>query len=54
MVTELTPSLTVTSAVTSPLVRTRTDGPALNDALSATGRLLAAHSLLLAAGVLLS
>jgi 1,4-dihydroxy-2-naphthoate octaprenyltransferase len=35
-------------------VRTRTDGPALNDALSATGRLLAAHSLLLSAGVLLS
>jgi 1,4-dihydroxy-2-naphthoate octaprenyltransferase len=35
-------------------VRTRTDGPALNDALAATGRLLAAFSLLLAAGVLLS
>jgi 1,4-dihydroxy-2-naphthoate polyprenyltransferase len=35
-------------------VRTRTDGPALNAALSATGRLLAAFSLLLATGVLLS
>jgi 1,4-dihydroxy-2-naphthoate octaprenyltransferase len=40
-----------------PLVRTvstRADGPALNDALAATGRLLAVFSLLLAAGVLLS
>jgi 1,4-dihydroxy-2-naphthoate octaprenyltransferase len=40
-----------------PLVRTvatRTDGPALNGALAATGRLLAVFSLLLAAGVLLS
>jgi 1,4-dihydroxy-2-naphthoate octaprenyltransferase len=40
-----------------PLVRTvraRTDGPALNGALAATGRLLAAFSLLLAGGVLLS
>ena len=35
-------------------VRTRTDGPALNGALAATGRLLAVYSLLLAAGVLLS
>jgi 1,4-dihydroxy-2-naphthoate octaprenyltransferase len=35
-------------------VRTRTDGPALNQALAATGRLLAAFSLLLSAGVLLS
>ena len=31
-------------------VRTRTDGPALNGALAATGRLLAVFSLLLAAG----
>ena len=40
-----------------PLVRTvatRTDGPALNGALSCTGRLLAVYSLLLAGGVLLS
>jgi 1,4-dihydroxy-2-naphthoate polyprenyltransferase len=40
-----------------PLVRTvstRTDGPALNGALAATGRLLAVFSLLLSAGVLLS
>jgi 1,4-dihydroxy-2-naphthoate octaprenyltransferase len=40
-----------------PLVRTvngRTDGPALNGALAATGRLLAVFSLLLAGGVLLS
>ena len=35
-------------------VRTRTDGPALNGALAATGRLLAVYSLLLAGGVLLS
>ena len=35
-------------------VATRTDGPALNGALAATGRLLAVYSLLLAAGVLLS
>jgi 1,4-dihydroxy-2-naphthoate polyprenyltransferase len=35
-------------------VRTRTDGPALNTALAATGRLLAVFSVLLAAGVLLS
>jgi 1,4-dihydroxy-2-naphthoate octaprenyltransferase len=35
-------------------VRTRTDGPALNGALAATGRLLGVFSLLLAAGVLLS
>ena len=34
--------------------RTRTDGPALNGALAATGRLLAVFSLLLAVGVLLS
>ena len=33
---------------------TRTDGPALNGALAATGRLLAVFSLLLAGGVLLS
>jgi 1,4-dihydroxy-2-naphthoate octaprenyltransferase len=40
-----------------PLIRTvssRTDGPALNGALAATGRLLAVFSLLLAAGVVLS
>jgi 1,4-dihydroxy-2-naphthoate octaprenyltransferase len=40
-----------------PLVRTvssRTDGPALNGALAATGRLLAVFSVLLALGVLLS
>jgi 1,4-dihydroxy-2-naphthoate polyprenyltransferase len=40
-----------------PLIETvssRTDGPALNGALAATGRLLAAFSLLLSAGVLLS
>jgi 1,4-dihydroxy-2-naphthoate octaprenyltransferase len=35
-------------------VRTRTDGPALNGALAATGRLLAVYSLLLSAGVLAS
>ena len=35
-------------------VRTRTDGPALNEALAATGRLLAVFSLLLSAGILLS
>jgi 1,4-dihydroxy-2-naphthoate octaprenyltransferase len=35
-------------------VRTRTDGPALNGALAASGRLLAVFSLLLAGGVLLS
>jgi 1,4-dihydroxy-2-naphthoate octaprenyltransferase len=35
-------------------VATRTDGPALNGALAATGRLLALFSLLLAAGVLAS
>ncbi len=34
-------------------VRTSTDGPALNGALAATGRLLGVYSLLLAAGVLL-
>ena len=34
-------------------VRTRTDGPALNGALAATGLLLAAFSVLLAAGLLL-
>ncbi len=40
-----------------PLIRTvssRTDGPALNGALAGTGRLLAAFSLLLSTGVLLS
>jgi 1,4-dihydroxy-2-naphthoate octaprenyltransferase len=40
-----------------PLVRTvgtRTDGPSLNAALAGTGRLLAAYSLLLSAGLLLS
>jgi 1,4-dihydroxy-2-naphthoate octaprenyltransferase len=40
-----------------PLIRTvssRTDGPSLNVALAGTGRLLAAFSLLLSAGVLLS
>ena len=35
-------------------VRTRTDGPALNRALAATGRLLGVFSLLLSAGILLS
>jgi len=35
-------------------VATRTDGPALNDALASTGRLLAVFSILLSAGVLLS
>ena len=35
-------------------VRTRTDGPALNGALAASGRLLAVFSVLLALGVLLS
>jgi 1,4-dihydroxy-2-naphthoate polyprenyltransferase len=35
-------------------VRTRTDGPALNAALAATGRLLAVFSLLLATGILIS
>jgi len=35
-------------------VATHTDGPALNDALAGTGRLLAAFSALLAIGVLLS
>ena len=35
-------------------VRTRTDGPALNEALASTGRLLAVFSVLLAIGVLLS
>ena len=43
--------------LTPPLVRTvrtRTDGPALNGALAATGRLLAVFSLLLALGVLVS
>ena len=35
-------------------VATRTDGPALNGALAATGRLLAIYSLLLSAGILLS
>ena len=35
-------------------VRTRSDGPALNGALAATGRLLAVFSVLLALGVLLS
>jgi hypothetical protein len=33
-------------------VRTRTDGPSLNQALAQTGALLAAFSLLLAAGLL--
>jgi 1,4-dihydroxy-2-naphthoate octaprenyltransferase len=35
-------------------VTTRTDGPALNGALAASGRLLAVYSLLLVAGILLS
>jgi hypothetical protein len=34
-------------------VRTRTDGPSLNAALAGTGRLLAAFSLLVAAGLLI-
>ena len=40
-----------------PLLRTvgtRTDGPSLNGALAGTGRLLAAFSLMLSAGLLLS
>jgi 1,4-dihydroxy-2-naphthoate octaprenyltransferase len=36
------------------IVGTHTDGPALNGALAATGRLLAVYSMLLAAGALLS
>jgi 1,4-dihydroxy-2-naphthoate octaprenyltransferase len=36
------------------IVGTHTDGPALNGALAATGRLLAVYSMLLSAGVLLS
>jgi 1,4-dihydroxy-2-naphthoate octaprenyltransferase len=36
------------------IVGTRTDGPALNGALAATGRLLAVYSMLLSAGALLS
>jgi 1,4-dihydroxy-2-naphthoate octaprenyltransferase len=36
------------------IVSTRTDGPALNEALAGTGRLLAVFSLLLSGGVLLS
>jgi 1,4-dihydroxy-2-naphthoate octaprenyltransferase len=36
------------------IVGTRTDGPALNGALAATGRLLAVYSMLLGAGALLS
>ena len=43
--------------LTFPLGRTvgtRTDGPALNQALAASGRLLAVFSLLLSAGILLS
>jgi 1,4-dihydroxy-2-naphthoate polyprenyltransferase len=35
-------------------VSTKTDGPSLNEALAATGRLLAVFSLLLSAGILLS
>jgi 1,4-dihydroxy-2-naphthoate octaprenyltransferase len=35
-------------------VRTRSDGPSLNDALAGTGRLLAVFSLLLSAGILLT
>ena len=35
-------------------VRTRADGPALNEALAGTGRLLGVFSLLLSAGILLS
>jgi 1,4-dihydroxy-2-naphthoate octaprenyltransferase len=49
------------SLLTAPLamrlmrvVGTRTDGPALNGALAATGQLLALYSILLAAGVLAS
>ena len=43
--------------LTVPLARTvatRTDGPALNQALAASGRLLAVFSVLLSAGILLS
>ena len=36
------------------IVSTKTDGPSLNEALAATGRLLAVFSLLLSAGILLS
>jgi 1,4-dihydroxy-2-naphthoate octaprenyltransferase len=51
----LLPLLTIPLAI--PLIRTvntRTDGAALNGALAATGKLLAAYSVLLAAGVLAS
>jgi 1,4-dihydroxy-2-naphthoate octaprenyltransferase len=47
----------VAAPLAAPLVRTvatRTDGPGLNSALAGTGRLLAAFSVLLSAGVLLS
>jgi 1,4-dihydroxy-2-naphthoate polyprenyltransferase len=47
----------VAAPLAPPLVRTvatRTDGPGLNSALAGTGRLLAAFSVLLSAGVLLS
>ncbi|MGI8513509.1 MAG: 1,4-dihydroxy-2-naphthoate polyprenyltransferase [Solirubrobacteraceae bacterium] len=47
----------VSSALALPLwriVSTHTDGPALNEALAGAGRLLAAFSLLLSVGVLLS
>jgi hypothetical protein len=47
----------VAEPLASPLVRTvekRTDGPARNAALAGTGRLLAAFSLLLSAGLLVS
>jgi 1,4-dihydroxy-2-naphthoate polyprenyltransferase len=47
----------VSAPLAPPLMRTvgtRTDGPALNGALADTGRLVAAFSMLLAAGALLS
>jgi 1,4-dihydroxy-2-naphthoate octaprenyltransferase len=47
----------VAAPLAPPLIRTvgtRVDGPSLNGALAGTGRLLAAYSLLLSAGLLLS
>jgi 1,4-dihydroxy-2-naphthoate octaprenyltransferase len=47
----------IAAPMAPPLLRTvgtRTDGPSLNAALAGTGRLLAAYSLLLSAGLLLS
>src|SRR5215210_7464071 len=60
LVTALSPWVLLALAavpLAPPLIRTvstRSDGPALNGALAATGRLLAVFSLLLAGGLLLS